>query len=522
VILGIAAVLFVGLCILPALYMLGVSFTTANGSFGLDNYRHLLAGPRQRQLLLNSTLLGAVTAMLATLIGSPLGFLLARADLRAKRILRLALVIPLVVPPYILGLAWIYVAGSAGVIARVLGRDLLSHWSYSFTGAAIVLSVSFYPLAMLATEAAARRVDSHLEEAALLVARPPRVLWRITLPLIAPSVGAAALIVFVLALSEFGVPGLLRVPVFTTEVFTAFAAFYDFGAATSLALPLLAIALVAAVTAKFAIGNRALTVRRSTNIGLPLALGAWRPLAIAVVGSILCLSVVLPVAVLAREVGQLGRVTGAINSSANAITKSLLLATTAATVAVALSSFLGHGRARARTRARGLLDLLFVVVFAVPSTVIGVGLIGLWNRPGIAGYVYNSLAIIVIAYLARFVPVAALILAASVRQVPISFEEAAEVAGASWLRSFVRIVLPQIRTGLAAAWVVVFIFAFGELGATVLVTPPGESTLPVRIYTMIANTPSSEVAALALMQAGIMLIPLAVLGIFARNRTAEA
>ncbi len=125
---------------------------------------------------------------------------------------------------------------------------------------------------------------------------------------------------------------------------------------------------------------------------------------------------------------------------------------------------------------------------------------------------------IVLAYLARFVPVAALILAASVRQVPASFEEAAEIAGASWPRTFFRIVLPQIRTGLAAAGVVVFIFAFSELGATLLVAPPGESTLPVRVYTLIANTPSSEVAALALMQCGTVLIPLALLGAFARGK----
>ncbi|HEX9424596.1 MAG TPA: ABC transporter permease subunit, partial [Pyrinomonadaceae bacterium] len=162
------------------------------------------------------------------------------------------------------------------------------------------------------------------------------------------------------------------------------------------------------------------------------------------------------------------------------------------------------------------------VTFAVPSTVVGIGLIRLWNRPGLPGDVYKSMAIIVIAYLARFVPVGALILAASLRQIPISFEEAADVGGASWLRTFSRIVLPQIRTGLAAAWVVAFIFAFGELGATVLVTPPGESTLPVRIYTMIANTPSSVVASLALMQAIIILAPLTLFGMLARNRRGRA
>ena len=115
--------------------------------------------------------------------------------------------------------------------------------------------------------------------------------------------------------------------------------------------------------------------------------------------------------------------------------------------------------------------------------------------------------------------VAALIIAAAVRQVPASLEEAAEVAGAGWSRALARIVFPQITGATAAALVVSFIFAFGELGATVLVAPPGESTLPVRVYTLIANAPSSQVASLALMQASIVLMPLLVFGWLARGKT---
>jgi ABC-type Fe3+ transport system permease subunit len=159
-----------------------------------------------------------------------------------------------------------------------------------------------------------------------------------------------------------------------------------------------------------------------------------------------------------------------------------------------------------------MADVLFLMLFAAPSTIVGVGLIGLWNRPGPLGVVYGTDAMFLLAYLARFVPVAALILAASASAVPLSHEEAAGVGGAGWLRTMARVVLPQMRLGAAAAWVIAFVLAFGELGVSILVAPPGEATLPIRIYTIIANTPPSHVAVLALLQALVILTPLAVLG----------
>jgi iron(III) transport system permease protein len=515
--LGAAVVLFFALCVLPLIYMLAVSFTGIDGGFTFANYGGLLTEARQRELLMSSALLGAATATLATLLGAPLGLLMARAELPAKRLLRLTLIIPLVLPPYVLGLAWIYVSGSTGLAANLLGRDLLSDSTYSLAGAVAVLSIGFFPLAMLATEAAARRVDGRLEEAGVLVAPPRRVFARITLPLIAPGVGAAALVIFVLAITEFGVPSLLRVRVFTTDVFTAFAAQYDFGRATALSAPLLFTALLTAFALKLTIGEEMLTTRRSMHSGLSFGPGRWRAPALILVGIVLALSVFLPVSALVTETQGVGPIVAAVQASTSAITNSIVLSISGAVLAVGVGVVLGYGRARARTRMGRLSDLALIVLFAAPSTVIGVGLIGLWNRPGLPGEIYRSPFIIVIAYLARFVSVAALMLAAAVRQVPPSLEEAAEVAGASWPRTFARIVCPQITAATAAALAVSFIFAFGELGATVLVAPPGESTLPVRVYTLIANAPSTQIASLALMQVAIVLVPLIVFGWFARN-----
>ena len=518
VIIDLAIAFFIVFCVLPVIYMFGLSLSDVKGNLSFHNYSQLLTETRQRDLLLNSTLLGAGTTLVATLVGAPLGLLLARVDLPAKRFWRIALVIPLVVPPYVLALAWILLSGPTGLLAQGMGRNLLSSWTYSLLGAIVVLGLGFYPLSMLATEAAARRVDGRLEEAGLLAAHPRSVLLRITLPLIAPAIGAAAVIIFVLAVSEFGVPGLLRARVFTTEVFTAFAARYDFGSGVAIATPLLAVALIAGVVIKVITGEQLLATRRSAHPGLIWRIQRQRVALLIGLGVVVLIFVLLPLFALGVETQGLSRIIAAARTSSAAITNSLFLAIVGASLILLLSLPLGYNRARARARFRGLFDLAFIVIFAVPSTVVGIGIIALWNRPGFLGEVYACQGIIAVAYIARFVPVLALIMAASVRQIPASLEEAAEVSGASWLRTFVRIILPQMRVGLLAAWVVAFIFAFGELGATILVAPPGESTLPVRVYTLIANTPPSEVAALALMQVGVILVPLTALGLIARDK----
>ena len=498
-----ASAAFGVVCILPLAYMLAQA-----GASGVD-HAALLLDSRQRALLSNTTALGIGTSLLATLIGGPLGLALARVALPAKPIWRIALSAPVLLPPYVVGLAWVHLTGSAG-----------SEWTYSLPGAIVVLGLVFYPLSMLATEIAARRVEPRLEEAALVIASPGRIVRQITLPLVAPSITASALVIFVLATSEFGVPGLLRVRVFTTEVFTAFAAQYDFSRATMLALPLLALSVVVTTVAVALVGERLIATRGGLSGAQPIAFEGWSTGTIAGAACVLAVALAMPLAVLTRQALRVESLSAVVLGSGEAIRNSVTLAVLGATVVTLLALWLGYARARTQRRFGVMVDVLFVVLFAVPSTVVGVGLIGVWNRAGVPGDVYGTPGMLVLAYLARFVPVAALGLAAAIRYVPTSHEEAAAVAGAGWWRTMRRIVLPQLSLALSAAWVVVFVLAFGELGASILVAPPGEATLPIRIYTMIANTPPAYVAALALLQSTVVLSPLVVLtGAIAAHRS---
>ena len=488
---GAAFVLF---CVLPLAFMVVTSIIHPSARSTLSVW----LDSRQRGLLLNTALLGGGTALAATALGVPLGVAFARVTLPFKPGLRILLAAPALIPSSVMGLAWLSLAQSP--------------WMSSLPSAVTVLTVALYPLSMLTAEAAARGVEPRLEESASLVAPPGRVLRRITAPLIGPHVLAAALIVFVLAISDFGVPALLRVPVFTTEIFTAFAALYDPARATTLTIPLLLLTLLITLVSVSLISDR-MIVRRRRLAGRHLGLGRWRGPALTLMIGTASIGLGLPMTALLSEVRGVSSWTELLQGSGQAMLNSLTLAAVGATLVSGLALALGYARSRARRSAAVALDALFVALFAVPGTVVGVALIELWNQPTVVGALYGTDAMFVLVYLARFTPLAALILAAGFRRVPPSQEEAAAVSGAGWLATMAVIVVPQLKRDWTVVWIIVFTLAFGELGASVLVTPPGESTLPVRIYTLIANAPRPHVAALALLQATVVLAPLALIAL---------
>jgi len=499
-----ATVVLGACCVAP----LGVLLVAPALTGRWDAYASAWLDVRQLQLLVNSVRIAAGVMVLATAIGSPLGFLLARVPMPARNAVRLALALPVVLPTYAQALSWVYLTGSAGLATRLFASDALPHLTYSWLGAVIVLSLALYPIPMLATEAAARRLESRLEEAALVVASPMRALARVTFPLLWPSVASSALLTFVLALSDYSVPNLLRQRVYTTEVFTAFAAFYDASRATALALPLIGVAFMVGYLMTIR-GTRVLdTSRASTRIGV--ALPRLRVVSALTMGVVFGVSVVMPFGVLSAEAGSLAAIGQGLARSGGAVAESLLLAAVAATMICGVSLVLGHRRARSNQPWGRWLDAALIALFAVPGTIVGVALIQLWNRPGSMGVVYGTSAMLVLAYMARFIPVATLILGAGVRRVSRSSEDAAAVSGAGWARTMRHIVVPQLATSLLVAWVLVFVLAFGEVGASVLVAPPGHAPYPVHVFTLIANAPTEQVAALALVQAAVIACPFAI------------
>ncbi len=155
------------------------------------------------------------------------------------------------------------------------------------------------------------------------------------------------------------------------------------------------------------------------------------------------------------------------------------------------------------------LDFLTIFLLTLPSTVIGVGLIVLWNHK-ITNVIYATPIVIVLGYIAQYTAITSRITLASLGQIPASMEEAGRIVGAGWLRRTAFIVMPLAKKGLMAGWLVAYIFCLRDTGISMMVYPPGSDPLTVRSFTLMANNPIELISALCVIMILAVLVPLGV------------
>jgi iron(III) transport system permease protein len=462
-----------------------------------------LLGSGHSWLLLGRSIgLSLAITLLALLIGVPLGLLVGRMDIPTRRVLWLIHAFPMFLPPFLIALGWFHLFGSRGFIGSEASAAVL----FSEAGLIAVLGVTFAPVVTSLVALGIQAIDASLEEAARSVAGPGRVAFRILLPAIGPALALASIIVFTLAFSELGVPMFLRVEVFPAAVFARLGGVdYAPGEALALVLALLPIAALL-----FWIERRFVSRRSFAVIGLrrtaksPIPLGRWRtPLTVAA-WAVASVSAAPIVTLFLRATSSR---LAFLDWVERAPLNSLLAAALAATAMTLIGFVIGHGVARG-SRFAAVLDAIAVLAFVAPAAVLGVGLIGVWNRPS-SNFVYGTAAILVIGYSARYAVVAIRVVASAVSQTPVDLEQAAAASGAGFGRRLLRVVLPLNGRGVGFAWLLALVFCLRDLETAVLFYPPGGEPLTVRIFTLEANGPEPIVAGLSVLHVGMTALVLA-------------
>jgi iron(III) transport system permease protein len=496
---------------------------TADGRLTLEHFRRALGSRLYVQALWNSLVLGTWTAALSVAIGLPLAWAVSRTDVPAKRFIQLTATIAYVTPPFLTAIAFVYLfSPNAGLLNRftrdVLGAPWLAFNVFSMAGLVLVTVLHAFPFVYLLARSALGSVDAALEESAQILGSSRWHTARtITVPLVAPAVLSGALLAFVNAIALFGSQAIVGLPgrVFTlpTRIYTLFDYPPQYGLASALSVVFVAITGVALALQRHYLARRSyVTLGGKGTRPRLLALGPARWAVLAFCAATFVVAVAAPYLTLLAV--SLSKSWGLAfwqnltlehyrfilfeyDVTRRAMANSLLLAASAATLTVGLGVLIGWIDLRTRLPGRRWLDYVSLVPLGLPGIVVAVALIQFWLRVPLP--LYGTLAILLLAYTGRYVPLAVRAANAAFRQVDPALEESARITGAGWGRTLWSVTLPLTRQGLFAGWLLVFVPAIQELSASILLFSSESITLAVAIYNLYETGYLEPVAALAIL-----------------------
>ncbi len=481
--------------LLPLVYL--VIRTIGDSDAALTQLRR----PNTVRVFTGSALLALVVTVASTLIGVPLAWLTTRSDLPGRRIWLVLAMTPMAIPSYIGAWAMIAVLGTKGLLQRWLtpfGIEQLPS-IYGFGGAAFALTLFGYPFVLLSVRVALKRMDPALEEAARSLGKSQRAtFWGVTLPQLRPAITAGALLVTLYTLSDFGAVSLLRYSSFTREIYISRNAMNPAGAAV---LSLLLVGLTLLILGAETLTRGRARYHRSSagalRIAPPFKLGGWRWPAIIFCTLVMLVSVALPILAVVSWLIIGLRAGQPLNFQLADLGNSLLAAGLAALVTVVVALPVVLLAVRYPGKLTLLLERSAYVGYALPGIVVALALV-FWGARYVP-WAYQTLAMLILGYVVRFLPQAIGSIRTSFLQINPRIEEAAQALGRPRWQVVISITLPLLMPGMLSGAALVFLSTLKELPATLLLGPTGFNTLATDIWSNTTEVQFSQAALPALL-----------------------
>ena len=495
-----AIVLLIALAmLLPLAYLLyraaGVGWTQA-----VD----LLARMRTLQIMWNSLILVCGVTTLSLALALPFAWLTERTDLPGWRIWTVLAMMPLVIPSYVGGFALIAMFGPRGVLQELLSPFGVNRLPsiYGFTGALWVLTLFTYPYIFMSIRAALHRFDPSIEEAARSLGYNGwQTFLKVTLPNLRPAITAGGLLVALYTLSDFGAVSLLRFNSFTRAIYVQYLSSFDRNVASLLSLALIVFTIILLVLERNSRGRgRPRYYRSSAGVAAPrkrieLAHRKWPALLFC--GTVVTAALVLPVGVivfwLLRGLASGESLTPVWTATLNSFRAGAM----AALAAAALGLPVAFAAIRMGGRLMNLAARAVYVGYGLPGIVIALSLV--FFGANFAPLLYQTLWMLVFAYVVRFLPQAIGAMQISLLQMNPRLEEAGRSLGLGNRAVFRRIIAPIVQPGVLAGMALVFLTTVKELPATLLLSPTGFTTLATQIWSATDEAFFARAAAPALM-----------------------
>lgn len=504
--LAVLAVVLVGLIVCPVV-MIFAKAVIYDGRLDLYHAGQTLAQSENLCMIANSLLLGVLVVLVSTLIAAPLAYLFSRTKFARYRVFDIIFMIPFMTPPYIASMGWILFMQKKGLLQQLIPAAAGSeNVFFTLGGLVLVMSLHVFPFMLTMLKNAMLNIPSSLEEAgAVFGAGFGARMRKIFLPLLSGNYAIGALLVFVKTLSEYGTPATLgkRIgfEVFTTEIHRhATVAPIDFGGSASLSSVLVGICLCMWFLQNY------ITTRKSYNLvsgkgsrrveqklSRTATVAAWVYIAVVllVAVGVPYFSVISTSLINLRGYGLApGNFTLAHyvelftenTKGLSALKNSIFLAVVSATLCAVLGTLLVLAVRGSRSRLRKLVEAIGLLPEMLPGIVLVIGIMLFWNQIYNILPLYNTIGIMVLAYVVLFLPYTVQYVTSSFTQISDSLLAAGRVFGGSPLYILRRITLPLIRPGIVTGWMMTFIIAFRELVTASLIAPP--NTLVVSTYIM--------------------------------------
>ncbi|AKT53691.1 iron ABC transporter permease [Selenomonas sp. oral taxon 478] len=531
VILFLAIAILVIVVAFPVLLILFNAFWV-DGSFNFSSALDILKEPETYQALLNSLIIASCTTVGSTIVGTFFAWLVTRTDLPHKTFMKGMFLVPFMLPSFIGALAWkMLLSPNAGFI----NQFFIDHFGfsgpifniYTYYGISGVEIMYLFPFVFIQVCGALERMDPTLEESARISGAGLFTITRkITIPLVLPSILSGALLIMLYSMAHFGTVAVLGIENGIYNIPTLiYERIHQSGGSFDAIRTGTVLATVLVVTAAFIIWLQ----RRILGSGHYQIIGgkSFRPMELKLRGLrypllIFCLAyiaftILLPTAVifLVGSLKTYGLSFALSNLSLDnykfilfdykvtrdAIFNSVTLGFTAAVITMFAGVMISYVIVKMKVRGKGVLEFLGMLPFSVPGSVIALGVILAWSGQfGIN--LYNTVWIILVAYIARYMAFSLKANSAALEQVHDSLVEASRACGATMWQSLRDVVLPLVRPGMFAAFFLIFLPSLRELTVSIMLYAPTTRTIGVAIYTL--NEDGETVMSAAL--AGIALI----------------
>ena len=475
-----------------------------DGRLDLYGAWRTIANAENVQTICNSLLLGVCVVLCSTVIAVPTAFLLARTQLKKHSWLDIIFMIPFMTPPYIASMGWILFMQKRGLFQQLFPAT--GSWSegfFCFGGLVLVMSLHVFPFLMTILKNAMLNIPASLEESgAVFGAGVGMRLRKIFAPLLTGNYAIGALLVFVKTLSEYGTPYTLgrRIGfyVFTTDIHRySTTAPIDFGRSASLSSVLVCICMAMWLMQNYITGKtsyRLVSGKGSRPACTKLSVGGqilawvWVALVILVAIGVPYFSIISTSLIKLRGYGlaagnftldhykELLTTPKALSS----IWKSLFLAVSSATICSVIGTAVVVAVRKSKGFFRKTLEGISLLPEMLPSIVLVIGIMLFWNAIYKVLPLYNTIGIMVLAYVVLYLPYTVQYVTSAFTQINENLLEAGRTFGGTPLYVFRRVTLPMISRGIFAGWMMIFIIAFRELVTASLIAPP--NTLVVSTY----------------------------------------